>query len=48
MYEVDINKFQPNDDEPMADVVMKASVVEMMTPEVEEYANQMDIPLNKE
>lgn len=48
MYEVDISKFQPNDDEPMADVVMEASVVEMMTPEVEEYANNMDIPLNKE
>ncbi|RST77312.1 hypothetical protein D4T97_002135 [Siminovitchia acidinfaciens] len=48
MYEVDISKFQPNDDEPMADVVMEASVVEMMSPEVEEYANTMDIPLNKE
>ncbi|VEF46700.1 Uncharacterised protein [Bacillus freudenreichii] len=48
MYEVDISKFQPNDEEPMADVVMEASVVEMMSPEVEEYANTMDIPLNKE
>lgn len=48
MYEIDMSKFQPNDDEPMADLVMEASVVEMMTPEVEEYANTMDIPLDKE
>ncbi|MBM7717293.1 hypothetical protein JOC94_004318 [Bacillus thermophilus] len=48
IYTVDRDKFQPNDNEPMADLVMDASVVEMALPEVEEFADTMEIKLNKE
>ncbi|MTV47889.1 hypothetical protein GJ688_02685 [Heliobacillus mobilis] len=37
-YTVDMKKFVPKDSEPMANVVLKASKVEKMFPQVEEYA----------
>lgn len=37
-YTVETAKFVPNDSEPMANVVLKASKVEKISPEVEEYA----------
>lgn len=48
MFTVDRDKFKPNDDEPMADLVLEASIVEMALPEVEQFAETMDMQLNKE
>lgn len=47
-YTVDTDKFTPNDDEPMAQVVLDASVVDMAMPDVEAYAEAMDLKMNKE
>lgn len=47
-FTVDKDKFVQDDNIPMAQLVLNASVVEMVSPEVEEYATVMDLPLNKE
>lgn len=43
MYTVNKDQFVPNDSEPMASVVMKASTMEFMVPEVEEYGKTMEL-----
>lgn len=45
MFTVKPKEFQTDDDTPMAELVLKASEVEMTSPEVEEYANTMGLPL---
>lgn len=47
-FTVDKDKFVQDDNTPMAQLVLNASVVEMASPEVEEYATVMELPLNKE
>lgn len=37
MFEVDRKAFAPKDDEPMANIVMEYSTIDMMSPEIEEY-----------
>ncbi|PAE35446.1 hypothetical protein [Bacillus sp. 7884-1] len=41
-YTVDITNFVPNNSEPMTNVVLAASKVEKITPEVEEFATSFD------
>ena len=48
MYEVDLNELKINDDEPMAQLVLDASVVEVMVPEVKEYAEVMELEYKEE
>src|SRR5690625_188008 len=43
MYEVDMSKFEINDKESMAQLVLHASVMEMITPEVHDYTQNMDL-----
>ncbi|EDL65011.1 hypothetical protein BSG1_14859 [Bacillus sp. SG-1] len=45
-YTVDLAKFVPNDSEPMTDVVLAASEVEKISPEVEEFANAFEWKMN--
>lgn len=47
MFTVHPKEFTPNDEIPMADLVLEASVVEMITPELEEYAEVMELPIKK-
>ncbi|WP_028390624.1 hypothetical protein [Bacillus cihuensis] len=42
MFSVNKDEFKPNDDEPMSDLVMAASTMEFMTPEVKEFGETMD------
>lgn len=42
MFTVDMSKFVPNDDEPMAQAVIAASDVEFMTDEVKEFGKVID------
>lgn len=46
MFTVRPSEFKPDDNTPMAELVLNASDVEMMLPEVEEYANTMELPVN--
>lgn len=46
-YTVDTSKFIRNDEEPMGQVVLDASEVEMMSQEVEEYTQVMGLKINK-
>lgn len=48
MFTIHPEKFEENDEVPMANLVMEASIVEMIQPEVEEYAEIMEIPIHKE
>lgn len=41
-YTVDMTKFKPNGSEPMTNVVLKASKVEKMSPDVEVYAKAVE------
>lgn len=41
MFEVDREAFEPKDDEPMANVVMEYSTIDMMSPAIEEYGKVM-------
>lgn len=43
MYEVEMSKFEINDKESMAQLVLHASVMEMITPEVHDYTQNMDL-----
>jgi len=47
MYEIDLDEFNIVDDEPMAQLVLDAAVVKMMTPKVEEYVDIMELKYNK-
>ncbi|MGG1678115.1 hypothetical protein ACIFOT_20605 [Neobacillus sp. NRS-1170] len=46
-YTVDVAKFVPNDKEPMVDVVLAASKVEILTPAVEEFATAFQWKMSK-
>ena len=48
MFTVHPDKFEENDEAPMAQLVLDASIVEMALPEVEEYAETTDLKLKKE
>lgn len=49
MFTVHPDEFKTDDDDiAMADLVLDASVVNMALPEIEEYAKDMDMKLNKE
>ena len=48
MFTIYTEKFVENDDKPMAQLVLDASVVEMTLPEVDQYAETMDLKMNKE
>ncbi|MBS4194092.1 hypothetical protein [Lederbergia citri] len=48
MYTVNVADFKTNDDEPMAQLVLDASTIEMLSPEVKEYAEIMDLKLKEE
>ncbi len=43
MYEVNLADFKTNDDEPMAQLVLDAAIVEVMVPEVKDYAEIMEL-----
>lgn len=48
MYEVDMSEFKTNDEQSMAQLVLDASVMEMITPEVHEYTQNMDLTYKEE
>lgn len=48
MFTIYLERFVENDDEPMAQLVLDASVVEMTLPEVDQYAETMELKMNKE
>src|SRR5690625_795359 len=48
MYEVDLNEFKPKDDESMAQLVLDAAIMEMITPEVHEYTQSMSLTYKEE
>jgi|SRR5690625_1521574 len=48
MYEVDLNEFKPKDDESMAQLVLDAAIMEMITPEVHEYTQTMGLTYKEE
>lgn len=43
MFTVNTDKFKPNDQEPMADAVLNASEIEMLSPEVKEFGKVMEL-----
>jgi len=47
MFTVHTDQFKPNPNVPMADLVMEASEVDVIQPEVEDYAKMSNIPINK-
>lgn len=48
MYEITLDEFETNDEESMAQLVLDASVMNMIVPEVEEYAEVMELKYEEE
>jgi hypothetical protein len=46
-FQVLVNDFQPNDTDPMAKLVLAASDIEFLTPEVEEFRKSFEFWGNK-
>lgn len=47
MFTIHPEKFVEKDDEPMAQLVLDASIVDIVLPEVEQYADSMDLQMIK-